>query len=349
LIGRRKLALALAVGLTVAGVIPVVAAAATSSPKADVSAPAPKHAVVKKAPRRYVALGDSVPYGFGLANPGTAKHSGLAPNQPPSRLAYPSLLAKSLGMSINFRKTGCTLTGDQLAVSGAPTVVGNINGPDVECHSSKPHKTVDPSELSHLGTAPAALVTLQVGADDVDFGGCLMHEIKIYVPYSIYGQNSRKCTSGTGLTGGENNRINDMRVALGVILTTIRRQQPDAVVVVLNYYQPIPAPSAFVDIDHSEVCKNLAVPGRLQTAYTHALIVQNALNRAIATEMEQHSHDHLVNLAGGSVFAGHEMCTRNPFLFTGGPTVGLWRFGYPNQQGQAAIAKAIRAQLPGLH
>ena len=73
------------------------------------------------------------------------------------------------------------------------------------------------------------------------------------------------------------------------------------------------------------------------------------MNRAIATEMEQHSHDHLVNLAGGSVFTGHGMCTRNPFLFTGGPKVGLWRFGYPNQQGQAAIANAIRAQLPGLH
>ena len=65
------------------------------------------------------------------------------------------------------------------------------------------------------------------------------------------------------------------------------------------------------------------------------MIVQDAMNRAIATEMEQHSHDHLVNLAGGSVFTGHGMCTRNPYLFTGGPDRGLWRFGYPNQQGQA--------------
>jgi len=343
--GRRKLTAALAVALTISGVVPVLTAgAATSSAGGRRAVVAPQ-----KVARRYVALGDSVPYGYGLANPGTTAHSGLGPNQPPSRLAYPSLLAKSLGMSINFRKTGCTLTGDQLAVSGAPAVVANINGPDVQCHSSKPHKTVDPSEIAHLGTAPAALVTVQVGADDLNFGGCLMHELKIYVPYKVYGQNSKKCTSGSGLTGGENNRLTDMRVALGAILTRIRRQQPDAVVVVLNYYQPIPTLSEFVNIDHSQVCAQLAQPGRLKTAYAHSVIIQDALNRAIATELEQHSHDHLVNLAGGSVFAGHAMCTRNPFLFTGGPTVGLWRFGYPNKQGQAAIAKAIRAQLPGLH
>lgn len=328
--------------MTAAGVVPVAAAAATPSSKPDVE--------LTGAPRvgRYVALGDSVPYGFGLANPGTGPHSGLPANQPPSRDAYPSLLAKSLGLTIDIRKDGCTLSGDQLAVSGAPTVAANINGPDVECHSSRRHKSVDPDELAHVGTAAATLVTVQVGADDVDFGGCLMHEININVPYSIYGQSSRKCTSGSGLTGPEANRLKTMRIALGEILTSIRKQQPDATIVVLNYYQPIPAQSEFVDIDHSEVCEQLDVPGRLETAYAHAVIIQDALNRAIATEMQLHSHDHLVNLALGSLFAGHEMCTRKPFLFTGGPTEGLWRFGYPNAQGQAAIADAIRLQVPSL-
>ena len=347
MIGRRNFVLAVAVGLTVAGVVPIVAAAAAPPSQAEAApaAAAVPHAQV----RRYVALGDSVPYGFGLANPGAVTHSGLAANQPPSVDAYPSVLAKSLGLSLNIRKNGCTLTGDQLAVSGAPTVVANVNGPDVECHSSHPHKAVDPDELNHLGTAAATLVTIQVGADDVDFGGCLMHEMNIYVPYSIYGQTSRTCTSGTGLTGPESNRLNTMRVALGVLLTSIRRLQPNATIVVLNYYQPIPEPSEFVNIDHSEVCTQLADPGRLKTAYTHAVIVQNALNHAIATDMKLHSHDHLVNLALGSAFAEHGMCTRSPFLFTGGPTTGLWRFGYPNRAGQAAIAKAIRAQVPGLH
>jgi len=327
----------------VAVVAPLVAAAATPTSNAQANRAARPYVV-----RRYVALGDSVPYGFGLANPGTGPHSGLPADQPPSHDAYPSVLAKSLGLTLDIRNDGCTLAGDQLAVSGAPSVVANINGPDVECHSARPHKTVDPNELDHLGTAAASLVTVQVGADDIDFGGCLMHEINIRVPYSIYGQNPRKCTSGSGLTGQESNRLKTMRIALGEILTSVRKQQPKATIVVLNYYQPIPSPSEFVDIDHSEVCAQLAVPGRLDGAYAHAVIVQDALNQAIATEMALHSHDHLVNLALGSVFAGHGMCTRKPYLFTGGPTVGLWRFGYPNMQGQIAIADAIRLQVPGL-
>jgi hypothetical protein len=342
LIGRRKLVLGVAVGLTAAVAVPFVAAAAPSSNVAV------ERAVRPQVVRRYVALGDSVPYGYGLANPGTGPHSGLGADQPPSSEAYPSVLAKSLGLTISIRKDGCTIGGDQLAVSGAPSVVANINGPDVECHSSRPHKTVDPTELGHLGTAAATLVTVQVGADDIDFGGCLMHEINIDVPYSIYGQTPRKCTSGTGLTGAESNRLKTMRIALGQILTSVRKQQPKATIVVLNYYQPIPSPSEFVNIDRSEICARLAVPGLLDGVYAHAVIVQDALNQAIATEMELHSHDHLVNLALGSVFAGHAMCTRKPYLFTGGPKVGLWRFGYPNAAGQVAIADAIRLQVPGL-
>ena len=143
---------------------------------------------------------------------------------------------------MNVRKDGCTLTGDQLAVSGAPTVAANINGPDVQCHSSKPHKTVDPSELAHLGTKTAALVTVQVGADDVDFGGCLMHEIKIYVPYTVYGQNSREVHVGE--------RRDRCRVEPPQRHARRARRHPhagsgasspNATVVVLNYYQPVPS------------------------------------------------------------------------------------------------------------
>jgi hypothetical protein len=43
--------------------------------------------------------------------------------------------------------------------------------------STLPHKAVDPEELSAAGLAggPPVLVTLQVGADDVNFAGCLRH------------------------------------------------------------------------------------------------------------------------------------------------------------------------------
>ena len=71
---------------------------------------------------RVVALGDSVPYGHGLANPYLTPQIGLpaeAVSQGPSTLAYPSLVARALGLTMSVRPTNCHLVGDQLAISGA--------------------------------------------------------------------------------------------------------------------------------------------------------------------------------------------------------------------------------------
>ena len=105
-------------------------------PRRPRPAPATNSAAAPKLSGRYVALGDGVPYGHGLANPGKKKIDGLGPNQPPSRNAYPSRLAKSLGLTLTVRAKGCTLGGGQLAVSGAPGVADNVNGHDVDCGSS---------------------------------------------------------------------------------------------------------------------------------------------------------------------------------------------------------------------
>ena len=71
---------------------------------------------------RAVALGDSVPYGHGLANPYVTPQIGLpagAVSQGPSTQAYPSLVAGDLGLTMSVRSTNCHLTGDQLSISGA--------------------------------------------------------------------------------------------------------------------------------------------------------------------------------------------------------------------------------------
>ena len=95
-----------------------------------------------------MTLGDEVPYGVGLANPGPQTRDHLPIRQPPSRKAYPSVLAKALNLSLNIRTTGCKLGGDQLAVSGAPTVKANVNGLTGDCGSTASQKTVDPSGFS---------------------------------------------------------------------------------------------------------------------------------------------------------------------------------------------------------
>src|ERR1022692_2921428 len=137
---------------------------------------------------RYVALGDSVPYGHGLANPDKNTESGLPPDQGPSPFAWPSLVQKALhGLApVTLRPTSCTLTGshgqhyDQLAISGAPTQPNQWTGPDNNCHYPKGvkvplRKAVVPNEIdaADLAADPPALVTIQAGADTIDFSGCL--------------------------------------------------------------------------------------------------------------------------------------------------------------------------------
>ena len=238
---QRKHVVALALVCLLAAMVAAPSAATGSAP--------PPKASPKASAGLLMAIGDEVPYGVGLANPGPQPRDHLPVRQPPSPKAYPSVLAKALNLTLNIRKTGCTLVGDQLAVSGAPTVKDNVTGPDSDCGSAKSHKTVDPSELVHLRKVRARVVTIQAGADDIEFSGCILHELGISLKYKIFGQSTSNCTSGTGLTDRVARRITRFRVGLNSILNTVRRKQPNATIVLLNYYQPLPSPSEFVTLD----------------------------------------------------------------------------------------------------
>src|SRR5580693_9073493 len=96
----------------VAGVVVIVAT--RSGPPAPTPTP--------EVSTRAVALGDSVPYGHGLANPYLTPQIGLptdAVSQGLSGQAYPTMVAADLGLTMTVRTTNCHLTGDQLSISGA--------------------------------------------------------------------------------------------------------------------------------------------------------------------------------------------------------------------------------------
>src|SRR5580658_8784233 len=98
--------------------------------------PAPRTAPSPTTSTRAVALGDSVPYGHGLANPYLTPQIGLpagAVSQGPSLQAYPTLVAKDLGLTMTVRPTNCHLTGDQLAISGAVADAGDNTSRDGQC------------------------------------------------------------------------------------------------------------------------------------------------------------------------------------------------------------------------
>src|SRR5580692_364083 len=104
-------------GLQVAAVVVVLALVAGGVALATRSSqPPPPIAPSPALSTRAVALGDSVPYGHGLANPYLTPQIGLptgAVSQGPSTEAYPSRVTNDLGLTMSVRSTNCQLTGDQ--------------------------------------------------------------------------------------------------------------------------------------------------------------------------------------------------------------------------------------------
>src|ERR1700722_2138743 len=115
---RRSRLLQVAAAVVVLALVggSIVLVTRSAGPPAVPSTPVPPPST------RAVALGDSVPYGHGLANPYLTPQIGFPPNalsQGPSTEAYPTLVARDLGLTMTVRPTNCHLTGDQLAISGA--------------------------------------------------------------------------------------------------------------------------------------------------------------------------------------------------------------------------------------
>ena len=144
--------------------------------------PAPTTAPSPALSTRAVALGDSVPYGHGLANPYPTPQIGLpadALSQGPSTEAYPTLVARHLRLTMTVRPTNCHLTGDQLAISGAVADGSDNTSRDGQCPVPPRQARNLTDELAATGLVqhPARLVLLQDGADDIDFSACLEYQL----------------------------------------------------------------------------------------------------------------------------------------------------------------------------
>src|SRR5271157_5930499 len=146
------------------------------------TAPAPSPARPPAPSTRAVALGDSVPYGHGLANPYLTPRIGLpsgAVSQGPSTRAYPTMVASDLGLTMTVRPTNCRLTGDQLSISGAVADGADNTSRDGQCPvpPQQARNLSDEMAATDLTQRPARLVLLQDGADDIDFSACLEYQL----------------------------------------------------------------------------------------------------------------------------------------------------------------------------
>src|SRR5271170_6918917 len=197
---------------------------------------------------RAVALGDSVPYGHGLANPYLTPQIGLptdAVSQGPSTEAYPTLVARELGLTMTVRRTNCHLTGDQLSISGAVADGNDNTSRDGQCPvpPQQARNLADELAATDLAQHPARLVLLQDGADDIDFSACLEYQLARVFGIGIGLGDS--CVANGSVTPKVAGDLANVRRELAQAIETLA---PHAgTVAVLDYYQPIPAPAQIAD------------------------------------------------------------------------------------------------------
>jgi hypothetical protein len=305
----RGLAAVAVVGALVAGVVLV---ATHSGP-----APSPSPASV-----RAVALGDSVPYGHGLANPYPTPQIGLPDrdvSQGPASLAYPSLVAAHLGLTMTVRPDNCDLVGDQLAVSGAVASAADETEPSGQCLPQQVRNLDDEIAASGLDAHPARLVLLQAGADDIHFGECLEYELAQVLGTSLgLGTN---CVDNGTVTPAIASDLSRVRSGLA---SAIEQVAPDTgTVAVLDYYQPIPAPAAIADdsglsgLGTNLVCTGLKANASSSAAAAH--VVLGALNDSIAravADARRHGVRNVVLVDVAHALDGHGLCTARPWVFS---------------------------------
>ena len=276
---------------------------------------------------RAVALGDSVPYGHGLHNPYLTPQVGLpagAVSQGPSLSAYPSLLARDLGLTMAVRPTNCRLTGDQLSISGAVADGADNTARDGQCPvpPQQARNLSDEVAAADLARHPARLVLLQDGADDIDFARCLEYELA-----QAFGRNlglGTRCVANGAVTPHLAAVLSNVRTSLA---RAIEAMAPHAgTIAVLDYYQPIPRPSQIADDTFaSHLHTNLVCSGLKANAgstYAAAQVVLGALNRSIAGAVADARAHHVTNVTLVDISTavdGHGVCTADPWIFSGEP------------------------------
>ncbi len=315
---RRSPAFWVALAVVVVGVAAgsVVLATRSSTP------PAPTPASSSRA----VALGDSVPYGHGLANPYPTPQLGLPPqnvSQGPSTDAYPSAVARSLRLVMQVRATNCGLTGDQLAISGAVADPVDNTARDGQCLHPPQQARNLPEEIASadLDRRPARLVLLQDGADDIHFADCLEYALAHVVDSVGLGTD---CVDNGRVTPVLSTELAHVRSSLA---TAIEEVSPHAgTVAVLDYYQPVPAPGELADdttqtgLGTNLVCAGLKLEG--STAYAAAQVVLAGLNDAVAGAVADARSAGVHNLTMvdlAHAFDGHGLCTTDPWVFSSEP------------------------------
>jgi hypothetical protein len=276
---------------------------------------------------RVVALGDSVPYGHGLANPYTTPQRGLPAtdvSEGPSTEAYPTLVGRALHLTLSVRPTNCTLVDDQLAISGAVADPIDNREPDAQCPvPPRPERNLDDEvAAADLPAHPARLVLLQAGADDIDFSACLEDELARIEGVGL--GIGTACVANGKVTPEVQAKLDNVRQSLARVIESIAPHAGR--IAVLDYYQPIPPPAAIADDSGASgtninlVCTGLKA--NAAASYSAATVVSAALRHAIAGAVALARVHHVNNVTFvdiARVGASHGVCTTAPWFYSAQP------------------------------
>jgi hypothetical protein len=243
-----------------------------------------------------LAFGDSI-----AAGEGTGPSAGF----PDNGGAYPNLAAARLGVNaLNFAASGATsssVLAEQL--------------PQAESYLAQ-HRAVQPR-----------LVTLTVGANDIDFVGCLES-----IGFGLIGAHTDDPCSGSTFA----DHIATLRTNLAAIVARVQHDLPGVPIAVTQYFDMFPAA---VTTQHSSVCSLMPYLWALHEAQQGHLvslgwsIVNRSFDSKVAAFQGQ-LHDHAVAVlntlndaitrgvgTGATVvpldFTGHDFCADYPGAGTG--------------------------------
>lgn len=256
-----------------------------------------------------LAFGDSVAAGYGLG-------PSLGNNDNPA--AYPSVLAGKLGYgSLN------------------EAVEGNCAAAEKDC--PVPSRAVDWQIQQVPASYKPSLITLTVGANDINFAGCLKSILQD-------GDLSLASRNDPCSQGNLRNSLGAFEPNLKSDLTTLKNKYPGVPIMVMDYYNPFPpAPTglhlacpfstgATLFYEHAQrgwlgavqmaldqpllfALEARGVQGRI---YQDAKTVLGKLNASINAAASG-----LATVVNTNDFAGHDICSSSPWVFSPTGTVDM--------------------------
>ena len=250
-----------------------------------------------------LGLGDSVAAGYGLGDSiGNGDNAG----------AYPAVLAKELGG-----------TADDMAIEGACSVQTE--------EFCKDRDSVDLQLDAVKADFSPTVVTLTVGADDIDFSQCIAtlledNDLNINDP-------KNDCTADKNAPNNLSKSLTAFEAGLTSDLTDIQAKYPDVPILIMDYYNPFAPPVAndrnvcaiseglVVNKTYKTTNSWLAVVQQYigdhsaflaeaakdqQTLYTDASGILNKLNGTIDDVADGFSG---VTVVDPTAFTGHDICS----------------------------------------